>query len=590
MNTFNFKLNFGSLKEDVREQATRFLGIDIDMNMVDDAFASLKNDIGFTSREIESAKYEAVKTVLYGDITGRNYERIQKLLEAEDIGSKQLADMVDKQRFVEYSFEETAFADLLCLLSNRIVLNPMLGEMFVALYSKKYCNVPQIAKSIAKKGMVKNVRKMDSLSKEEVAFCYYLLMDTGDDSPWTGLDFEAYNLLKAAAYFGEMDLTSDYEDVAERMQAITFSDTEDSVLQSKQFDMFLTRRKKEIAEFLGVEEAKINKALTEDMVFSNDIKERYNQSKTAKYICSQVLVENQGGLCWLGDFAGNGHRYEPDIDRIIKSYYTVQVLLMYDHIMKEAGRFTKSDLAKGWETDPERDVQGICYMYCLDVFCNMFNEMMKEYYKAFFEGKFAPSDTSQKSQMLDTINEQNLVIEEQKEQIASLEKEIALLKEQSIKNKHMEKESEKVLLECERKNQKLKRQIEKCDGDIAHLKGFIESQNEFLAMLNQTEEGEVGSVDMDMLQAKRYLFVGKASEALPDLKKKFPGSIFMETETKDISNIYVDGIVFLTKFMSHAIFYKVRSSKIFNKIPSANCNTKNINRIYYDMDKQLAVG
>lgn len=499
MNTFNFKLNLGSLKEDVREQATRFLGIDINMNMLDDAFASLKNDIGFTSQEIESVKYEAVKIVLYGDISDCNYERIQKLLEAEDIGSKQLADMVDKQRFIEYSFEETAFADLLCLLSNRIVLNPMLGEMFVTLYSEKYCNVPQIAKRIAKKGMEKNVRKMDSLSKEEVAFCFYLLMDTGDDSPWTGLDFEAYNLLKTAAYFGELDLTSDYEDVEERMQAITFSDTEDSVLQSRHFDRFLSKRKKGIAEFLGVEETKINKVLAEDMVFFNDIKERYDQSKTAKYICNQVLVENQGGLCWLDDFAGNGHRYEPDIDRIIRSYYTVQVCLMYERAMNDKRKFTKLDLSEGWDANPERDVQGICYMYCLDVFYKMFNEMMKEYYKAFFEGKFAPSGTSQKLQMLDTVNEQNLVIEKQKEQIVSLEKQIASLTEQSLKNKHREEESEKALLEYERKNQKLKRQIEKCDGDIAHLKDFIESQNEFLAMLNQTEEGDVGSVDMDKL-------------------------------------------------------------------------------------------
>lgn len=593
MRNFNFKLDLGRFREDAMDQTKytmRGMGMDIDSNYMDEAFASYMSDIGFTSEEVESAKYEAAKIVLFGDVLDCNYERIQKLLEAEDISSEQMADMVDEQRYIKYDFEEMAFADLVCLLSNRIALNPMLGEMFVSLYSEKYCNVPQIVKSITKKGLAKNKRKIDRLSKEEVAFCFYLLMDIGIDSRWTGLglDFEAYSLLKAATHFGEVYLTSEYEGVEEALLALTFSETEDSIFQSRQFAKFLSKRMKEIAEFLGVEENEVNKTLAGDMVFSNDIEEKYYQSKAAKGISAQVLIENNGTSCWLGDFEGCGYRDEPDIDRMIRSYYMIQVFIMYEHAMDNTGRFTKLDLSRGWDVNPERDVQGICYMYCLDVFCKMFNELMKEYYKAFFEGKFAPRDTAQDLQMEDRLNEQNLVIEKQKEQIASLEKQIVSLEAQSLKNKHMERESEKMLMECERKNQKLGKEIEKSNEEITHLKDFIESQNEFLAMLNQTEEGEVGSVDMDMLQTKRYLFVGKTSEALPDLKKKFPGSVFMETETKDISGIHVNSIVFLTKWMSHGMYYKVRNSKIFREVPLANCNTKNIDRIYYDMDRQLA--
>ena len=57
----------------------------------------------------------------------------------------------------------------------------------------------------------------------------------------------------------------------------------------------------------------------------------------------------------------------------------------------------------------------------------------------------------------------------------------------------------------------------------------------------------------------------------------------MQSETADIS---VDAIVFFTKWMSHAMFYKVKNSGIYKKVPSALCNTKNISRILYDMDRQ----
>lgn len=62
----------------------------------------------------------------------------------------------------------------------------------------------------------------------------------------------------------------------------------------------------------------------------------------------------------------------------------------------------------------------------------------------------------------------------------------------------------------------------------------------------------------------------------------------MESETTDISNISVDAIVFLTKWMSHAMFYKVKKSSIYQKVPSAMCNTKNIDRILFDMERQLS--
>ena len=61
------------------------------------------------------------------------------------------------------------------------------------------------------------------------------------------------------------------------------------------------------------------------------------------------------------------------------------------------------------------------------------------------------------------------------------------------------------------------------------------------------------AVDIDDLQAKRYLFVGIVN----------------------------------TKGILHAMFYKDTNSPVYKKVPSVMCNTKNIDRIYYDIDRQL---
>lgn len=55
--------------------------------------------------------------------------------------------------------------------------------------------------------------------------------------------------------------------------------------------------------------------------------------------------------------------------------------------MAGTGKFTKLDLSKGWIPNPERDVQNICHMCCMDAIYKMFSEMMKKYYETFCQAK-----------------------------------------------------------------------------------------------------------------------------------------------------------------------------------------------------------
>ena len=120
--------------------------------------------------------------------------------------------------------------------------------------------------------------------------------------------------------------------------------------------------------------------------------------------------------------------------------------------------------------------------------------------------------------------------------------------------------------------------------EILALKKQMESKEEYIRLLQNKEEDEVkDAVDVTVLQAKRFLFVGYINEVLPELRRRFPNSIFMDNESVSISNIKVDAVVMIIKYMSHGMYYKVCSSKVSKEVPIIHCNTKNINTVYSKM-------
>ena len=62
--------------------------------------------------------------------------------------------------------------------------------------------------------------------------------------------------------------------------------------------------------------------------------------------------------------------------------------------------------------------------------------------------------------------------------------------------------------------------------------------------------------------------------------------MFLDSPAKDIS-ADVDAVVFLIKYMSHALFYKVQNAASLNDVPRVYCNNRNINNIYANIYEQL---
>ena len=53
----------------------------------------------------------------------------------------------------------------------------------------------------------------------------------------------------------------------------------------------------------------------------------------------------------------------------------------------------------------------------------------------------------------------------------------------------------------------------------------------------------------------------------------------METDTMNLTGIEVDAVVMLIKWMSHSMFYKIKSIGNLRQTKTVICNTKNINTI-----------
>lgn len=128
------------------------------------------------------------------------------------------------------------------------------------------------------------------------------------------------------------------------------------------------------------------------------------------------------------------------------------------------------------------------------------------------------------------------------------------------------------------------RTIDARDGEIATLKQQLQIQQEFMDLFNAEEEPKIAdTVDIHSLYGKRFLFVGKLLESYSALKKNFPNSMFMESETANIKALKVDGVVLLIRNMSHSMYYKVMQNNQFAELPLIYCNSRNINNVYQAM-------
>ena len=90
------------------------------------------------------------------------------------------------------------------------------------------------------------------------------------------------------------------------------------------------------------------------------------------------------------------------------------------------------------------------------------------------------------------------------------------------------------------------------------------------------------------VQGFRYLFIGKILEVMPQLRQQFYNSIFMDSVADNLQGIKADYIVFLTKYMSHKMYYKVKSCAEFDGIPIIYYNGKSRDGLLSSLSSGIA--
>lgn len=174
-------------------------------------------------------------------------------------------------------------------------------------------------------------------------------------------------------------------------------------------------------------------------------------------------------------------------------------------------------------------------------------------------------------------------IDEILEDNSSLENKIATLDAENRKikaelKKFATKKENIVYVEDKSRISKLNKEIKNKDAYIAELEQKVSELSYIKEVSNKSEvnEADENKIDFD----KKFVFVGGCFNTVKQLKNLFKNAYFYDdvatTNKVDLTSDDVV-VVYLTDFMSHAIYYRIRN--MCNDVKQIHCNSNNIVRV-----------
>lgn len=540
-----------------------------------------------------------IMTLISLDIHNKRYTELQQMYEMLNLRTNdKLVNKLNEDRNIGEMFTTSIYTDVLLVIADYIDTRSELVDLFYTLYSKRYkhiCNIfSEWEEQYNATGAISSIKKF-KITFEEKFFLHFLFYRSkvfGEpDKVLKGFDFEQDRyLLNYEFYLTDKEVIADsmffYSSHSEIEQMLnkTTADVTDKVLNSKFYDRYLLKRRNELAEYLKIPENKLAEYIHSEMKsHSKDGKAEVRTGFVGLIeTCTKNLISSHnGGTSWYNNMTttqnskniDSGLHYIPDVDEIIDDYFKSYVITRYSEEIQKKNGFTKLTLSRDCIPGNYENVyQTILCMYEMDVLYKMFSIMQKQYYMDFSWEKITNQNIKERYEEIVSNLEQTIIDKENR--INSLMQKNHILSLQIIGDKS--KQTAPLVAE----NNKLLKVIEDKESEIQKLKRQLQYQEQFITELNKPDIIETDEIfDIDLLQTKKFLFVGHISDVLPELKHKFSNSIFMESETHNLSGIEVDAIVMLIKWMSHGMFYKIKASNNLSKVKCIMCNTKNINSI-----------
>lgn len=556
----------------------------------------------FTKEEQRQLLRMHANVVFREDIKKHQYGDIQKLYETAGITNHMLLEQLHEHFSPMTALSEAVFMDIGYLITEMILEKPEIKALFIDAYEKRFPDAVRIATSI-ENALPADVEKASelfrsglNLKKGVIGFSFQLFLIYNSDKIAESdtipreaieMDLEQFHKLRGSE--------TDFNDTEMMFE----NDPSRPVFPSTTFDTFVGRQKKALAEYLGTTEDRLVNKISSLLAIDFRLEDFSFMTEPGEGGISHnaalgVVQSHKGGAQWVHEMIAHPKKrpgslgYVPNIEEIIAKYYKARVTNKYMEINNlavqkgEVPSFEKFHILRDSKAEsPKEDLMAIVYLYQVDVIYKMFTVMQEEYYRDFSWEQITHKGESARYENI--IRDLNSVIRKKDFQLDALSGRIDTLTAQ-LRQKDAKSLAEPLAFE----NARLLKKIEEQEQKIAELQEQIRSRDTYIEdLLTPEEELQTDTIDVSALQGKRYLFVGNAEEALPELHRLFPDSVFMPYATTKIAGVKVDAIVLLIKWTSHAMYYKIKSEASLNDVPIINVNTKNIDRLLWEMHTHM---
>lgn len=533
----------------------------------------------------------AVLSLFISDIKNGDYSILQKMYECAGIQNSDLIPMIYANRMLATSFEQQIYIDIAYIVKDRIISSEELSAVFIEYYKQRFPDVYDVYQKITQL-YIQNRYSKQKFSKaidHGIGFYKYLIYNSTilgevDDFIFS-IDY-IQDDKKYAEYFESTE--KDFEN--RQIHDFTFHETTEKITSSGLFKKNIRRRRKELAEYLNVSEDELAKTIFDNISFSSwKDGDDWHVGEAGKidFITRQLLMNNICSHSWLREIFTNYKRLCKfneilNIDMIIEDYYTSLFVEKYLECLKSRIPFQKMTLSRECkESRIEDDYRSILFACEMDILIIMQKMIAEEYYLNFSWERLTKNGY---------IERYEVITNDLKKDIYNLRVANSLLLEENsvLKTKQVTTDDGEIRVY----SKEIDRLIKKCNGQLSEievLKDKLSIYEEFdrCNAVNTFYEKTTEIVDIDLLYTKRYLFVGNIKEVLPSLYKKFPNSLFMDTDRFSLTDIKVDAIVMCVERMSHSMYYKVKKSSVYKIVPSIMCNSLNETQILQKVFRTL---
>ena len=252
-------------------------------------------------------------------------------------------------------------------------------------------------------------------------------------------------------------------------------------------------------------------------------------------------LNDDGKVTILKDFVYNFY---------VKEYYRYWVLEVNN---RES--ISKLDLNKYM---PERNLEDDFHSLLASYSAMSIADWSKELYKAFVENSemFKEVSTFEYSDEVKAWDEIVSLRDElsrvRRELEGSNERYLKLLTD--VSNKKGSRDNIQVINEY-------KKELSIKDDEIKRLQGMVDSQQEFLDLMEMEESEEVEKTeedenDLSILQSKSFVFVSRNNAINDAIKRVLPNSKFADSFTHKSSQTTYDGVILIIGSISHPLYYK----------------------------------